>query len=192
MEKISLNRDWMFKKATEEKAINVTLPHDAMIFGRAHPSQTKWFYYRFYPGGTYYYTKELFIPEEWKDRVVVLEFEGVYAHSFVYVNNVFAVNWPYGYSNFYVDCTDLLKFGETNIITVVAKTGMEQTSRWYTGSGIYRDVWLYVGDTVHVPVNGIKITTPDIESELATVVVDLTVKNVQRGARQRSYCYRNT
>lgn len=173
----------MFKKATEEKAINVTLPHDAMILEERTPTTKNGSTTGFYPGGTYYYTKELFIPEEWKDRVVVLEFEGVYAHSFVYVNNVFAVNWPYGYSNFYVDCTDLLKFGETNIITVVAKTGMEQTSRWYTGSGIYRDVWLYVGDTVHVPVNGIKITTPDIESELATVVVDLTVKNVQRGAR---------
>ncbi|HZJ82599.1 MAG TPA: glycoside hydrolase family 2 TIM barrel-domain containing protein [Clostridia bacterium] len=183
MDKISLNQGWKFKKSTQEETTDVTLPHDAMILEERTPTTKNGSTSGFYPGGTYTYTKELLAPEEWQDKVILLEFEGVYAHAFVYINNVFAEHRPYGYSNFYVDCTDLLKFGETNTITVVAKTGMEQTSRWYTGSGIYRDVWLYVGDTAHIPVNGIKITTPDIERELATVMLDLTVKNAQRGTR---------
>src|SRR5690554_2685369 len=106
MEKTSLNRDWIFRKSTEEETTKVTLPHDAMILEERTPSTKNGSTSGFYPGGTYYYTKELFVPEEWKDRVVIIEFEGVYAHAFVYVNNVFAEHRPYGYSNFYVDCTD--------------------------------------------------------------------------------------
>ena len=129
----------MFKKATEEKAINVTLPHDAMILEERTPTTKNGSTTGFYPGGTYYYTKELFIPEEWKDRVVVLEFEGVYAHAFVYVNNVFAVNW---YMVIPILCRlyRFVKVWRNQHYYCSSQTGMEQTSRWYTGSGIYRDV----------------------------------------------------
>lgn len=183
MEKISLNQKWIFKKSGEETGTQVTLPHDAMILEERVPSTKNGSNTGFYPGGTYTYTRELFVPESWCKKEVILEFEGVYANSFVYINGVYAGNHPYGYSNFYVNCEDLLRYDQTNIISVIAKTGMEKTSRWYTGSGIYRDVWLYVGDTAHIAINGIKITTPDIEDDLATIMLDITSNNTQRGTR---------
>ena len=74
------------------------------------------------------------------DKIVTLEFEGIYQNAFIYVNNSFAGKHPYGYGNFYVDITKFMKTSE-NVVKVVVKNGVP-SGRWYTGGGIYRDVYI--------------------------------------------------
>ena len=93
-----------------------------------------------------HYTKEFWVGEADKDKNVLLEFEGVYQNAFVYINNSFAGQCPYGYGNFYIDATKFIHFGAANRIKVVVKNGTP-SGRWYTGGGIYRDVNLMIAES---------------------------------------------
>lgn len=161
-------------KAIEQEII---LPHDAMIHEKRTPDTKNGGQTGYYPGKTYNYRKTFYVPDDWKEKKIVLEFEGIYANSKVFINGEFAGGHPYGYSSLYVNADDFLKYDQDNQIRVTANNGMEQNSRWYSGSGIYRDVNLFIGERLHIPVNGVIITTPDVEEESAMVILDITVKN---------------
>ena len=113
MKKLCLNSDWKVRPLTRDgETKTVTLPHDAMIDEpRTQESQGEgnigW-----YLGGDYEYSRILTVPEEWKEKKAVLEFEGVYHNAEVYVNDEKAAFRPYGYTNFYVPLNDFLKYGE--------------------------------------------------------------------------------
>ena len=135
----------------------------------------------YYPGGVFEYAKTFDVPEEWRERTVVLEFEGVYRDAVVFVNGDFVVHEPNGYNAFAAVLDPFLRYGEPNRITVEAKA--HKDSRWYSGAGIYRPVHLLVADPVHITLDGLRVTTPDIDAERAVVAVATTVANDTRRTR---------
>jgi beta-galactosidase len=126
--------------------------------------------------GVGWYRKELLISEADAGRRVYVEFDGVMSNAQVYVNGEFAGEWPYGYASFSFDVTDLVKFGETNLIAVRAEN-FPQSSRWYPGAGIYRHARLLMVDPVHVAPWGTFVTTPDVSEKSATVNIQTSLKN---------------
>ena len=155
----------------------ITLPHDAMIHEQRTRATKNLHQTGFYPGGVYEYTKSFEVPAEWEGQDIVVEFEGVMERARVLVNGDYAGGHPYGYTGFTVTLNDFLKYGQPNEIKVVANTSAEESSRWYSGSGIYRNVNLYVSGPVHIPVNGLRISTPEVEEDCASVQVDVPLVN---------------
>lgn len=157
---------------------DVTLPHDYSIdqgFSTAAPAEQESGYVL---GGTGWYRKSFTLDESMQGKTVSIDFDGVYMNATVYLNGEKLGTHPYGYTPFsFVLPQDKLKFGsEENVITV--KVDHKQpSSRWYSGSGIYRDVKLTVADPVHVANYGTTVTTPDIESGKGTVNVVTEVQN---------------
>jgi beta-galactosidase len=155
----------------------VTLPHDAAL-GRerdaAHGAGAG-----YVPGGVYEYRTTLTAPEEWRDRRVLLDFEGVYRTAMVYVNGALAGHWATGYTGFTVDLDDHLVFGADNEIRVVCRA--HKDSRWYSGAGIHRPVHLVVGALTHIALDGVQVTTKDVDAEFAVVEVATTIEHVGRG-----------
>ncbi len=157
---------------------DVTLPHDYSIdqgFSTAAPAEQESGYVL---GGTGWYRKTFTLSENMKGKTVSIDFDGVYMNATVYLNGEKLGTHPYGYTPFsFVLPQDKLKFGsEENVITV--KVDHKQpSSRWYSGSGIYRDVKLTVADPVHVANYGTTVTTPDIKDGKGTVNVVTEVQN---------------
>lgn len=156
------------------------LPHDAMIHEERTPDVESGAQTGFYPGGEYIYQKSLTAPEEWKEKKTWLEFEGIYQTAMVYINGALAATNMYGYSGFYVELNRWLRFGEENKIKVIANNSLVPNSRWYTGSGIYRNVKLMVGGRIHVPADGVRITTLAAEPDSAVVEVAVRLASISR------------
>ena len=164
MKKFAFNSGWLFHndiKNTPE--IPVTLPHDAMQTEQRLPGMKNGAAAGFYPGGRYVYRKRFTPEENWQDQNVILELEGVYRRSTVCLNGKKLGGWINGYTGYTVDLSDALRFGEENELTVVADNSQTPNSRWYTGSGIYRDVWLHIGNKQHIVPDGICVITESIE-----------------------------
>ena len=192
MKRIYLNDQWRFGGARDGFAAltardrapvkAIDLPHDAMIAtarDAAAPSASSSGYHR---GASYVYRRTLTIAEP-EQRVYILEFEGVYMNAQVYINGQFACACPSGYSHFHVDLAPYLVPGD-NEIQVLAYTGAEPNSRWYSGGGIYRDVVLYEGALLHLAYEGLTIRTPQAEAELAVVEVESAIRYAGRGRRE--------
>ena len=168
----NFNADWIFYSAEkpDEKKI-VHLPHDAMRYEKRIPNLKNGGLFGFYPSGDYYYEKNLFGDESLRDKTVILEFEGIYMDSHVYLNGEEIGGRVYGYSNFYVDISGTLRIGEDNLIKVFVHNSQVPNGRWYTGSGIYRPVKLMVGEKTHIAVDGVKIITKSYEPAVLSVSV---------------------
>lgn len=189
MLRTKINDSWMLAKGGTSMMSSlqggleyeeVNLPHDAMVHEERTPDTANGTQTGYWPGGLYTYTKKLYAPEDWKDKTAIVEFEGVYETAMVYVNGNLAVTNLYGYSNFYVVLDKYLEYGQENEIKVVADNAAEKNSRWYSGSGIYRNVNLLVGARIHIPADGVKITTPSVAEDSSTVEIAATVKNLLR------------
>lgn len=160
MKRLNFNADWMFyKEGDDNHAVKVNLPHDAMLYEKRDPESKSSSAGAFFPGGRYIYTKKFFAPEEYKDKCITLEFEGIYRNSQVFINGRLAGGRPYGYSNFYIAMDDFLNYGSENEIKVIADNSKIPNSRWYTGSGIYRNGKLIVGSRTHIDLDGVRIVT---------------------------------
>ena len=172
MKKIDFNRDWMCRRLSgSEQGYPVTLPHDAMISEpRLQESRGAenigWF-----AGYDYEYTKKFQVPESYRGAKVLFEFEGVYHNAEIYINGQQAAYRPYGYSDFFVDTDNLLEYGKENELRVIARNSDQPNSRWYSGTGLYRPVWMYVGEENYILVNGVKIRT--ISRDPAVVEVEV-------------------
>lgn len=172
MQKIDFNKDWICRCLTrDEAAYPVTLPHDAMLSEPRTQESTGEGNIGWYIGGDYEYTKNFFVPEEYKDKKVLIEFEGIYHNGEVYINGKKAAYRPYGYTNFYVDTEGFFQYGKENEIKVIARNADQPNSRWYSGTGIYRPAYLYVGEEKYIPVNGVKIRTLSYDPARIEVVV---------------------
>lgn len=160
MKKIDFNQAWTYCRVGEETVkCEVMIPHDAMISEKrtedsAGGINTGWF-----EGYDYIYEKEFEIPDEYEKQEISFEFEGVYHNAEVYLNGKKAAYRPYGYTNFYIDADPYLKCGEKNQIRVIAHNADQPNSRWYSGAGIYRPVWMYVRPKQHILRNGIRVRT---------------------------------
>ncbi len=172
MKKICLNDNWIcFETGKRENAFEVDLPHDALLLDEKDENSVTGVNLGWYVPKDYTYEKSLFAKKELADKINVLYFEGVYHRATVYVNGKKAAFNDYGYTGFYVDITGLLKYGEDNTITVEAINTDQPNSRWYSGTGIYRPVWLYSMPKEHILVNGIKVDTLSVNPPTIRVKV---------------------
>ncbi len=149
---------------------DVRVPHDAMIGRDRSPGLAPATAY--FPGGAYQYRKVFTRPEHPDGGRAFLEFEGVYRSAMVYLNGAFVTSHAYGYTGFTADLTPFLVPGEN---TLLVEARSHQDSRWYTGTGIYRPVWLWTGGPVGIAVDGVTVTTPDIDAERAIAEVAVTI-----------------
>ena len=172
MKRQSFNDGWKFGRAGEEKH-PVFLPHDAMQEEKRDAEAAGGSACAFFPGAVYEYEKVLHLPEDWEGHSILLQFEGVYQKSRVYVNDVKAGGCVYGYVPFFVELSPYLKFGEDNVIRVVADNSGQPNSRWYTGGGIYRSVWLWTGPKEAIAPEGVKITTLSVQEPSVRVETKL-------------------
>jgi beta-galactosidase len=133
----------------------------------------------FFPGGLGWYRLAFTLPPAFAGKRISVEFDGVYMDSYVYCNGTEAGRHPYGYTGFAIDLTDLLHTDGTteNVIAVKVQNRLP-SSRWYSGSGIYREARLVVTDPVHVERWGTQVTTPEITAERARVRVRTSVVDV--------------
>lgn len=156
----------------------VQLPHDwSLSLPYLSPQEGGKPQMGFMQGGLGWYRKSFAVPAAWKGRRVSLEFDGVYHRATVYVNGREVGFHPYGYTAFAYDITDYLLPGQDNVVAVKVDHTDCPSSRWYSGSGIYRHVWLNVTDPVHIGLWGTYVTTPAAGSDRAEVRVETTVVN---------------
>lgn len=182
MKKQSFNENWVYyQKGKENEKTKITLPHDAMIHRERIPKLKNGSYTGFFPSGDYYYVKQFFADETLAGQTVILEFEGVYMDSTVYLNGEKIGGCVYGYSNFYVELTDKLILNQENEIKVFVHCSQVPNARWYPGNGIYRPVNLYVGNKEHIKLDGVRIITKKlkpavVELQIETTAVDADVE----------------
>ncbi len=183
MKKINFNANWTVEKQVKTSMFGnsarnakcVHLPYDAMIHEYRDRDSANSTHGGYYPGGNYVYQKTFDRAEADGERVI-LEFEGVYRNSMIYVNGDLAGQQPYGYTDFYVDITHYLKPG-SNEIKVVVHNQDGPNSRWYAGSGIYRPVWLWTGGTSRILPNGVFVfASAAHQSAVVTVSARITAE----------------
>ncbi|MGL5273527.1 MAG: sugar-binding domain-containing protein, partial [Phocaeicola sp.] len=188
-----INEQWKFTLQNPENAHqqrlndknwqSVTLPHDWSVKGQLSPTLASCTGYL--PGGIGWYRKRLEVPEERNGQKVFIYFEGVYNRSEVFVNGELVGSRPNGYISFAYDITDKVAFGKTNTIAVKVDHSMSADSRWYTGSGIYRNVFIVYANPLHIAQWGVfaypKTNNKlNIETEVVNeskVTETITVKN---------------
>ena len=127
-------------------------------------------------GGTGWYRKAFDVPASSRGKRVRIQFDGVYMNAEIWLNGKRVGEHPYGYTSFWFDLTDKVNFGGANTLAVKVKNEGEN-SRWYSGSGIYRHVWLKTLDPVHVAQWGTYVTTPEVDADRAKVLMRTTVQN---------------
>ncbi len=166
----------------DSKWRKIDLPHDWSIEDRPgtkspfSPTAISQVSGGFTTGGTGWYRKQFAIPADQKGKRIIIQFDGVYMNATVFVNGHNIGQHPYGYTSFWYDLTDYINFGGNNVIAVEVKNE-GQNSRWYSGSGIYRHVWLKTAEPVHIAQWGSDITTPEVSPASAKVHVRTMVLN---------------
>ena len=172
--KMLFDSGWQFTR--NGKTVNVDLPHDWDIYEAPDPATgaTKegggWF-----PGGKGEYRKTFKTPQA---EVVKLHFEGVYQKAEVFVNGQKAGQHAYGYTPFTVDITPYLyKDKRQNEVLVKVNNSEQPNCRWYSGSGIYRHVWLLTMPAMHIAENSVAITTPEVSNKQAKVNIQVSIVN---------------
>ncbi len=183
----SFNKNWLFKKGEVENGASYQLedsdwrqldvPHDWAIEG---PFDKK---YNARTGGLpvhgiAWYRKHFTIAKEHSNQQISVAFDGVMNNSQVYINGEKVGERPFGYMGFEVDLTPFIKFGEDNVIAV--KLSPEDlASRWYSGAGIYRNVYLKINHALHIPQWGVFVKTPSISEKEANLNIATTIRNTE-------------
>jgi len=180
-------KDWKFKLDSVHpyNEINVNdaswrildLPNDWSIEGDFSPKHPATPGGGALPGGTGWYRKTFFLPED-KNKLVFIDFDGVYRNSEVWINGHSLGVRPNGYISFEYELTPYLKYGkEKNVIAVKVDNQKQPNSRWYSGSGIYRNVWLNKVNKLHIENGGTYVTTPVVTNQSATVALETKIFN---------------
>lgn len=187
---IDFNKDWKFFLGDDSTAMQsgfsdakwrkLNLPHDWSIesnFIKEAPATNQG---GSLPGGIGWYRKTFTLPESAREKKVNIEFDGVYKNSEVWINGHYLGKRPYGYINFSYDLTPWLFFGKQNVIAVKVDNSLQPDSRWYTGSGIYRDVKLVIHNRTFIDDRGLFISTTGIDGLTATIEIAATIKSTTR------------
>jgi beta-galactosidase len=156
---------------------SLDLPHDWSVEGPFSQNEPSGGAGGYAPTGIGWYRKRFRVPASYKDRKVSIEFDGVYQNSEVWINGQYLGKRPFGYISFAYDLTPHLNPGGENVVAVKVDNSLQPSSRWYTGSGIYRHTWLVAVNPVHVHHWGPFVTTPRVAKESATVHVMTYVRN---------------
>lgn len=199
-----LEKNWKFTREDNPQFISpdfnaaawqtVTVPHDWAIYGPFSSQNDKQAVAISQDGqkeamehagrtgglpfvGVGWYRTEFKVPAFTNGKKATILFDGAMSNAHVYINGKEVGYWPYGYNSFYFDITKFLKEGAVNTLAVRLENYPE-SSRWYPGAGIYRNVHVIVTDDVHVPVWGTQVTTPVVNKEFAKVNLKATVAGV--------------
>ena len=192
MQKICFNKNWQFAKGSipfnywghlridEASKKTVDLPHDFMIEEKRDPKSLTQRDGGYFPGGVGYYSKTFFAPAEWADKVVFVEFEGIYKNAEIKLNGNKIKRQAYGYTTFMVELGKYMKYGEENTLEVIVDNSAVPNSRWYSGSGIYRYAWMHVGEKVRLEAPGIYVKTLKADTHEAFVQIDVHVASCEK------------
>lgn len=185
--KVLMDADWKFYLGDINEASSpsyndnswrtLTLPHDWSVEQQVDKDAPAGNDGGYYPTGLGWYRKAFTAPVTLKGEKVWLYFEGVYMNSTVYLNGKEIGGHPYGYTSFYCDATDALLPGKRNVIAVRVDNSQQKNCRWYTGSGIYRHVWLLHAPKLHIAPWGVVVKTQDVSKGKAVIEVRTTVSN---------------
>ena len=179
---LDFNKDWKFYLGDNAKASKpdfkddkwrkLALPHDWSIegdFDKNSPAGTGGGALN---GGIGWYRKTFELSNDQQDKEIYISFDGVYRNSEVWVNGNFIGKRPNGYISFQYNISAFVKFGhQKNVIAVKVDNSPQPNSRWYSGSGIYRNVWLVSTNKIHVDNWGTYVTTPVVNKSSALVIV---------------------
>jgi beta-galactosidase len=183
---VSFDADWKFHLGDITSAqtpnfddsswTSLSVPHDFSIELAFNQSSKATFEGGYLDGGIGWYRKAFSLPASAGTQKTIIQFDGVYMDSTVYLNGTQVCARPYGYSSFECDVTANAKFGESNVLAVKVNN-QTPSSRWYSGSGIYRHVWLKTVNPVRVAYSGTQVTTPTVTNSSAVVNIAVTVQN---------------
>ncbi|MCR5557228.1 MAG: DUF4982 domain-containing protein [Butyrivibrio sp.] len=185
MKQERINENWTFRRGLLDSigmlkfqpGVPVDLPHDGMISTKVSENAIAKYDSGYFEGDVCNYAKYVFIPSEWKDECIMLQFDGAMMHTFVDVNGCKVGEHHYGYAPFVIDITDVVTFDEENRITVNLNTGTQPSSRWYTGSGLFREPKLIHGPRVHIVPDGIYVYTKEVVDDIAFLQAEIDVEN---------------
>jgi beta-galactosidase len=179
------NEDWKFKWSDVPDGAKPTLddsrwrvlnlPHDWSVEGVYSPDKAS--AQGYLPGGVAWYRKSFTLPESEKERKVFIYFEGIYNHSEVFINGQSVGTRPSGYTSFMYDLAPWLLPGKTNVLAVRVDHSLEADSRWYSGSGIYRNVYLISAPLVHLDLWGVYFKATNITDKKADISVETSIQN---------------
>ncbi|MEN9349344.1 MAG: hypothetical protein RL372_322 [Bacteroidota bacterium] len=183
---IQFNDNWKFQLALDSTGAfpsnnnwrTLQLPHDWSIEGDFSASHKTTFNQAALPAGIGWYQKDFIRTKEMINKEVFIYFDGVFCNSEVWVNDHFVGKRPNGYVGFEYDITPYLQ--DKNTIKVKVDNFLQPNSRYYTGSGIYRDVQLIIKDEVYVKASNIFFTTPQVSKQKAVVQLDVQVSNPKK------------
>ncbi len=191
--RINIDLNWQFHLGDEPSAKQsnfqdqqwrtLNLPHDWSIEGEYNQNNPAGIAGGFLPTGTGWYRKHLSWQQSWTDKRVMLEFDGVYMNSEVWVNGHSLGKRPYGYISFSYDITDYLN-KEDNVIAVRVDNSKSPSGRWYTGSGIYRHVWLTTVNKQHIPYSGVFVRSDNVSDKQADIQITTEIKNSDNSNKQ--------
>lgn len=153
------------------------LPHDWSIEGEFSKDNPAGVGGGALPGGIGWYRKTFKLESVDSSKNIFIDFDGVYMNSEVWINGHYLGKRPNGYISFRYELTPYLKFGEENTIAVKVDNSVQPNSRWYSGAGIYRNVWLVKTNDVFVDHWGAKVTTPEVTESQAKVHIQLEIEN---------------
>ena len=192
--RLDFNEGWKFYKGDDSTARQTSyndkswrslhLPHDWSIegdFSAAHPAT---FHQGALPTGIGWYRKTFSLPAGFSGKDVLIQFDGVYRNSEVWINGHYLGKRPNGYVSFRYDITPFVQKNKKNTIAVRVDNSLQPSSRWYTGSGIYRNVWLMAVPKISIDDRSVSITSEDVSEKEATVHMRYTVRN-RTGNRQQ-------
>ncbi len=175
--------DWLARNYDDQSWRRLDLPHDWSIELPRDPKSPGGSEGGFFIDGVGWYRKHFSVPESWRGKRIAVTFDGVFKNAELWVNDHYVARHPYGYSSFTVDLTDHIEVGAENLLAVRVDNSAPKHSRWYSGSGIYRHVWLLVRDPLHVADGGIYLTTPEVSAASALVRLETTVVNQSAAPR---------
>lgn len=181
----NINKGWKFILSDAEGAQSVDyddhnwqqldLPHDWSVKEQLSPTLASATGYL--PGGIGWYRKDLNIPEIKQGEKIFLYFEGVYNRSEVYINGHLLGKRPNGYISFMYDATPYIKYGKKNVVAVRVDHSRSADSRWYTGSGIYRNVWMVYASPLHIAQWGVYVYPKNVTEQQAVMYVEVELEN---------------
>ncbi len=193
--RINFDRDWRFFLGDAENAQapqlddhawrGLDLPHDWSIELTPSKDEPSGYSGGYYPCGVGWYRKSFRLPADWAGKNVFIEFDGVFMNSDVYLNGRHLGHRTNGYIGFEYDLTPWLKADGDNVLAVRVNNKHQPHERWYTGSGIYRHVWLTATADLYVTHWGTSITTPEISEQSARAVISTQIANAT--ARERRF-----
>ena len=186
--RIDFTEDWKFQLGDVELANridfddsawrNLNLPHDWSIEGEFSEDNPTKVNGGALPAGIGWYRKRFRLDPSLQNKQVYIDFDGVYRNSEVWINGHSIGKRAFGYASFRYNLTPFLHSGDTiNLLAVRVDNSAQPNSRWYTGSGIYRNVWLVATSDVHIDHWGTFVTTPEVSNQSATIKLEVKIRN---------------